>query len=393
MPIPITDPAHVPGPLAGVRVLDLTTVIMGPYATQILGDLGADVIKVEDHDGDMLRHLPPARHPGMSGFVLNLHRNKRSVQLDLKSAEGKRAFLAIAATVDAVVTNIRPQAVVRLGLDYDEVRAVNPRIVYCNAHGYRADGPYGSRPAYDDLIQAASGLAGMVGRVRGEPQYVPTVVADKVSGLTIAYAVLGALFHQQRTGQGQHVEVSMLEAMLSFMLVEHQQGHTFVPPIGRTGYPRLMTMARRPLRASDGWIALLPYTDQNWRDFFTIVGRPDMISDERFATLSTRLVHVEVVYGFLEGVALTRTVAEWLEVCDAHSIPAAPVLDLDRAADDVHVAATGFFGIAMHPSEGAYRTIASPVQFSETPASIHRHAPRHGEHTDEVLREVGYLAR
>jgi crotonobetainyl-CoA:carnitine CoA-transferase CaiB-like acyl-CoA transferase len=378
------------GPLAGVRVLDLTTILMGPYATQILGDLGADVIKVEAPQGDAARGIVPRRNPGMGANVLNLQRNKRSVVLDIAQPAGRDALLRLARTADVFVHNLRPQPLARLGIGYDAVRAENPRVVYCSARGYGEAGPYGERAAYDDLIQGASGLAALVEKVHGAPGYLPTVLCDKTSGLTIVYAVLAALFHRERTGEGQAVEVPMFETMVAFNLVEHLAGHAFEPPLGEAGYPRLLTRFRRPFRTRDGYVCLLPYTDRNWRDFFELAGRPELRDDPRFRDIGSRTEHSEALYATVAEAVAARTTAEWLALCDRVGIPAGPLLRLDDLWDDPHLRAVGLLQRARHPSEGDYWSVAPPVGFSSTPAGVTRHAPRLGEHSVEVLLTAGY---
>ena len=384
------------GPLAGTKVLDLTTVIMGPYATQILGDLGADVIKLEEGDGDMVRHLSPSRSAGMSGFVLNVNRNKRSVKLDLRRPEDMEFFWALIEWSDLFITNVRPAGLARLGVTYEAAAARNPRIIYVNAVGYDTRGPYGARPAYDDLIQAGSGLTALVGHVAddGRPRFVPTIVADKTSGLMVANAALAALVHRNTAGPeapGQQIEVSMLESMVSFLAVEHLQGLAFEPPIGPMGYGRILSPHRQPVRAADGWVVLMPYSDRNVREFFDVVGRPEVPADPRFATFDSRVKNVADMYAILGEIAGSRTVDEWIALCEPLSIPCARVVDFERITDDPHLVATGFFATAEHPTEGSYRLVGSPARFSATPANVpnvQRHAPRVGEHTDEVRAQL-----
>lgn len=378
-----------PGALAGVRVIDLTSVIMGPFATHILADFGADVIKVESPGGDSLRSYYPLRNPGMSGVFFNLHRNKRDVCLDLKQPAARLALDALIRTADVFVHNMRPKAAQRLGLDYERMRSLRPDIVYCGAYGFGADGPYGDKAAYDDLIQAGSGIAALYGSVHGEPQYCPTVICDKLAGQTIAYSILAALFHRERGGGGQQIEVPMFETAIEFNLVEHMCGGAFVPPLGRVGFQRLLSKYRKPFRTADGFACILPYSDENWQDFFDFVGRADLRNDERFKTLGRRVQHIEVLYALIDEEAPKRSTAQWVAFCDERSIPCMPVIDLNDVHDDAHVKAVGLFEPAEHPSEGAYRSVRSPVRMSATPYQLRRHAPRLGEHTREVLREVG----
>jgi len=380
------------GPLTGVRVLDLTSVIMGPFATHILADMGADVIKIESPEGDSLRHYEPQRHPGMAGNILNLHRNKRGIVLDLKCAEGRHALNRLIETADAFVHNLRPKAIAGLGYAYEQVREIKPDIVYCGAYGFGATGPYRDKPAYDDLIQAGSGIAALFGEVHGEPAYVPTVICDKLAGQAIAYAILGALFQRARGGGGQAIEVPMLETTIELALAEHMFGFAFVPALSPPGFKRLMSRARKPYRTLDGYACILPYSDRNWQDFYAFTGRTEFSDDARFRTLSDRVHSISVLYSMVEEEAAKRPTQEWVTFCDRASIPCMPVLSLKDLPDDPHVKAVGLFGEAEHPTEGRYRTVRSPVSFSAAPFRVRRHAPRLGEHTEEVLREAGLSA-
>jgi crotonobetainyl-CoA:carnitine CoA-transferase CaiB-like acyl-CoA transferase len=369
------------GPLAGVRVLDLSSVIMGPYATQILGDLGADVIAIEEAHGDTNRIMGPGPHPGMSGISLNLLRNKRNVCLDLKSPAGRDALLRIAATCDVLVTNLRPAPLARLGLDYDAIRAVRPDIVMCQAHGWPSDGPDANRPAYDDVIQASSGISHAFVLQSGVPALAPSLIADKVAGLTLVYAVLAALFHRQRTGEGQFVEVPMIDALTSFTLVEHGSAAITDPPLGAAGYRRILAPERRPVATSDGWIAVLPYSAPNYNDLFRDGDREDLVDDPRVRSARSRMTHAGELYGIIAPIIATRSTEYWLAFCSEHDIPAGPVRSLDDLVDELP--------IVQHPTSGNYHEIPPPVRFAATPSNIRRYAPMLGEHGREVLREVG----
>jgi crotonobetainyl-CoA:carnitine CoA-transferase CaiB-like acyl-CoA transferase len=379
-----------PGALDGIRIIDLSTIMMGPLAARILGDLGADVIRIESLAGDSSRNGQPSRHAGMSGLSLNLQRNKRSIALDLKQPEGRAAALDVMRSSDVVVSNMRRSALDRLGLGPGDVRAVAPQLIYCVANGFGSDGPYAGLPAYDDAIQAGSGLAWLVGQVQGEPGYLPTIVADKVCGMAVAQAVLAGLIHRLRTGEGQTIELAMLETMVAFNLVDHQRAHTFDPPLGEFGYDRLLTPYRRPFRTADGWAGIIPYTDQHWRDFFTMAGLPELVHDPRFVNHNARIAHVDELYRLIDEVAPTLTTEEWLRRCADLSIPAMAVLDLSRVEDDPHLAAVGLVQHVEHPSEGAYRHVRDGVRFERSPMGLRRHAPRIGEHTREVLSQAGW---
>ena len=380
----------MPGPLAGVRVLDVTTVVLGPWAAQTLGDMGADVIKVEPPEGDTTRRLGPARHPGMGAFYLACNRNKRSLVLDLKQTAGRAALLRLAATADVILHNFRPGPAARLGLEYEPFRAVNPRLVYCATYGFRARGPYGTKPAYDDVIQAAAGLASLQTPLVGEPRYMPTIVADKTSSLAVLSAVLSALFHRERTGEGQAIEVPMFETVVAYVMVEHLYGETFVPPIETAGYKRILNRWRRPFRTTDGYLAVVPYTDADWRAFFTLAGRADLEADPRFRTLESRLANIEALYEELAKIIAGRSSAEWLEALDRASVPAMVVNTLETLLVDPQLEATGFWKIVEHPTEGTLRVPDIPTTYSRTPAEIRRLPPRLGEHSREVLREAGF---
>ncbi|HEX2439532.1 MAG TPA: CoA transferase [Methylomirabilota bacterium] len=379
----------MPGPLNGVRIIDCTTVVLGPWAGQQLGDLGADVIKVEPPDGDTTRQLGPMRNPGMGAFYLAVNRNKRSIVLDLKQESARQVLLKLASKADVLLHNYRPRAAKRLGLSYDMFRAVNPGIIYVGTYGFRASGPYADKPAYDDIIQAASGLASLQSALTGEPRFVPTIVADKTSSMTLFAAVLAALYHKARTGEGQEVEVPMFESLAAWVMVEHLYGESFVPAVETVGYKRVLSPHRKPFKTKDGHLAILPYTDQNWRDFFAIAGRQDLLDDPRFKSLASRLRHIDFLYGEVAKIALTRTNAEWLAELDRANIPGMTVNSLESLLRDPHLEATGFWQEMKHPSEGPMRLPGIPAAYGKTPADIRRHPPRLGEHTLEVLREAG----
>lgn len=378
------------GPLAGVRVIDLTTIVMGPMACRILGDLGAEVIKVETAEGDFMRHFEPKRSEGMSAFTLNINRNKRSMVLDLKSTVGRQAMLDLTATADVVVTNMRPAALDRLALSYEDLVTVRPDLIYCSAVGFGSDGPYAGQAAYDDVIQAVSGFASMSAYDGQEPAFAPSIIADKVAALHISYAVNAALFRREKTGQGDKIEVPMAELMAAFNLVEQLNGHTLEPKQEPFSYPRLRTKHRKPRRSADGWVCLMPYTNKNWSDFFSLIGRPELVEDPRFATVNDRLVNIDALYGTLDEITPLRTTAEWMQVCGELSIPATPVNDLEHIAEDPHFKAVELLSVHDHPSEGPYRVVKDPVSFEKGNGGLQRHAPRIGEHTAEVLSELGY---
>jgi crotonobetainyl-CoA:carnitine CoA-transferase CaiB-like acyl-CoA transferase len=374
------------GPLSGVRILDLTTVVMGPFATQILGDMGADVVKVESESGDSMRWIGPWRHAGMGPLFLQANRNKRSVVLNLKSANGKQSLIDLANRADVLVSNLRPQALQRLGLDYDSIRAGNKRIIYCSAVGYGSGGPDAGKAVYDDLMQAASGIAGLFRAVDGAPRYAPVNICDRVVGLYVVNAVTAALYHWSVTGEGQEIEVPMFETMAQFVLADHMGGGAFKPPLGEMGYKRLLSRTRGPYSTSDGHISLVVYTDRHWRDFTQLVGCPDlMATDERFRSQESRTRNAEEIGRFLAAQLPARGNAEWLKVLHETDIPACPVNAISDLFDDPHLKAVNFFEEMDHPTEGKVVVSRPPVKFSATPPSIRRLAPNLGEHTAEVL--------
>ncbi len=401
MPKPATLEREATGPLKGVRIVDLTSVVFGAYATQMLGDLGADVIKVEfpagrrGDGGDIMRWAGvPADNPGAHGLgpiFMTINRNKRSILLDLREEKAKRALARLIETADAFTTSVRYEGMKRLGLDYEAVKAIKPDIVYVHGAGYGADGPYAGEPAYDDLVQSASGLADLLNRTDGrdEQRLIPSLIADKVSGLFMIQAVLAALFHRQKTGEGQFVEVPMLECVTSFNLAEHFFGHVYDPPTGQWGYPRVVNPTRAPFPTKDGYIGLLPYTDQQWVQFFDIAGWGDTLGkDPRFADYATRLKHVRELYGMVPEVTRTKTTDEWLALLKPLQIPVVKMNTLDDLPNDPHLQAVGFFQRYEHPDAGPYLGMKPPIKYSASPANVRRHPPKMGEHTEEILAEV-----
>ena len=358
------------GPLAGVRVVDMTSVGMGPYATQILGDMGADVVKVEAPAGDVFRHAEPALHPGMGAAFLNLNRNKRFRVLDIKREADLAELKALIAEADIFISNVRPQALRKLGLDYESLRAGHPRLIYCGAYGYAESGPYGGQPAFDDIIQARSGLAQFQGANAGGPQYVNTIMADKVAGLTVTYAISMALYERERSGQGQAIEIPMFETMVSFLAPEQMAGQTFVPSHGPAGYPRVMTPHRKPYRTRDGHIALLPYTTAQWMRFFTLADRPDLAADPRYADLASRSANIVELYATLAEIVSQRTTAQWLALLADADIPHSEVPRYEDVLNDPHLRETGMVFEYEHPTEGRLRAVGIPTRFSRTPGNI-----------------------
>lgn len=377
------------GPLTGVRVVDLTAVVLGPMCTQVLADLGADVIKVEPPEGDMMRSNGVSKHAGMSSIYLALNRNKRSVVLDLKTGAGHQALEQLIAQADILVHNMRVAAIERLGFGYEAVRALNPRIVYCAATGFGQDGPDRNRPAFDDVIQASCGLVGINSTGRDEPDYTASLIADKTTGLAVANAVLAALVCRERHGIGQYLEVPMLETMTAFMLTEHMGNMTFVEGPQTAGYARLLQGGRRPARTRDGWIAVLPYTARHWRAFFELAGRGALVEQYDIEDRQSRNAHIQAIYAELRKITPTKTTAEWMAICNEADVPCTPIYALDQLPQHPHLRAVGLFEEVEHPSEGRIRQIRPTARFSRTPVRVRRHAPLLGENTAEVLNEAG----
>ena len=382
-------------PLDGVKVIDLSNMLMAPYATQILGDMGADVIKVEPPEGDPIRDIGPSRNPGMGAIFLNANRSKRSIVLDLKQNAGRQVMMDLLKDVDVLVYNRRPQSMARLGLSYEAVSENNPRIIYAGLYGFAEDGPYAGKPAFDDLIQGATAIPWLSHMAYGsEPTYVPTAIADRGVGLWAVGQITAALYHQSRSGTGQKLELPMFEMMASFVLADHLGGASFEPPIGPPGYTRMLVPNRRPYRTADGYICVMVYTDRHWRAFFKLIGREqDFDSDPRYTNMTTRNENIGSIYDDMAAVMVTRSSSQWLALFDTTDIPAMPLHTLDSLITDPHLAATGFFSITEHPSEGPIRQMAVHSNWSVTQPSATRPAPGLGEHSSEILGEAGYSSQ
>ena len=377
------------GPLHGLRVIDLTAVVLGPVATQILADYGAEVIKIESPEGDLMRANGVSRHKGMSSIFLNLNRNKRSVVLDLKAKAGREALLKLIATADVLVHNMRVKAIERLGLGYEAVKAANPGIVYCVATGYGESGSHAGQPAFDDVIQGACGLADLIGREGGKPEYPPTLLADKIAGMATANAVLAAMVHKARTGEGQYVEVPMFETMVAFTMAEHMGGKTFVPETASAGYARLLQGGRKPAPTLDGHVALLPYTTEHWRRFFTHFGRADLADKYDVGDRHERNRRAGEMYAELRAISAQQSTQVLMDACRELDIPITEIYAIDQIDQHPHVKSVGLFQATEHPSEGPMVAIRPTALFARTPASIRSPAPKLGQDTDAVLREAG----
>ena len=376
------------GPLSGIRVLDLSSVVFGPLASQVLADYGAEVIKIEPPAGDSTRHTGPAVEPGMAAVFLGCNRSKKSVVLDLKQPAAQAALQALIATADVLMHSMRPQKLAPLGLDPESLCARHPRLVYAGLHGFGEDGPYAGMPAYDDVIQGMSGLADLMQRQTGEARYLPTIAADKTCGLVAAHAVLAALLRRERQGRGGFVEIPMYETMVGFNLVEHFYGMHFTPPQSGAGYPRVMAPWRKPYKTLDGHVCMMPYTDAHWRRFFAAVGEPQLAQDARFATQASRTRHIAELLEILSRHVAQHGTQHWLQTCERLEIPAAPVARMDDLPHDPHLAATGFFASVHDPAMGELRFPRPPVRIDGAQAPIAM-PPRLGQHTRELLRGAG----
>lgn len=377
------------GPLQGIKIVDLTTVMLGPFCTQLLGEMGATVIKIETPEGDVNRWTGAARTPGMSTGQLIKGRNKRSIVLNLKVPEARKPFEKLIETADVFVHNIRPKAALRLKIDYDTISGIRPNIIYASATGFGEDGPYADKPAYDDLIQGASGLATLYGNINGTPQYVPSVIADKTTGLFLSNYIAMALFHREKTGEGQKLHVPMYESFASFVINEHLQGQTFIPPTGPAGYSRLLTSNRRPYQTKDGYISVVPYTQKHWEKFFEIAGQPNLMLDERFENQTQRTNNIDSLYQIVSDTIKTKSSSEWLELLDEVDIPVGPVNSPEDLFDCPHLKAVGMFPEIEHPTEGKIRNIKIPVSLSKTPGGFYQHSEALGASTIEILSELG----
>ena len=375
------------GPLTGFRVLDLSTVLFGPYASQTLGDWGADVIKIERLEGDTWRTAGQFRNRGMSGQFMAVNRNKRSIALDLKHSDGKAVLQRLVRIADVLVSNIRPAGLARLGFSYEDCKALNPKLIYASATGFGQDGPWRARPAFDEIIQAASGFASALG-TEAEPAFVPSLVADKLCAVALSSAISAALLHRERTGEGQSVEVPMMETLAAFNSIEMLGGHAFLPPIGPTRYKRVQE--RRPVRTKDGWITMLPYSGDNWCAFFEAVGHPECIEEFAVRDRVERGRNIDRIYKKMSVIAVERTTAEWETLLLEIDVPHTAFAELEEVTEQPHLKEVGLFKELDHPTEGKLVQARPPTRFSESPAGIYRLPPRLGEHTSEILREVGY---
>ena len=378
------------GPLQGVRVVDLTTVMLGPFCTQILGEMGAEIIKIETPEGDVNRWTGESRSPGMSTGQLIKGRNKRSIILDLKVKKVRKVFEKLIQTADVFVHNIRPKAAKRLAIDYETIAELNPSIIYASATGFGETGPFADKPAYDDLIQGASGIASLFGKVTGTPRYVPSVMADKTTGLFLSNYISMALFHRERTGEGQKLHVPMYESFAAFVVSEHMQGQTFVPPTGPAGYTRMLTSHRKPYETKDGFICVVPYTQKHWANFLALVGRADLIKDPRFSNQTERTKNIDTLYEIVSDSMKRRSTNDWIIALSDADIPAGPMNSPEDLFECPHLKAVEMFPEIEHPTEGRIRHIKVPAAFSKTPGGLYHHSEKLGASTNTVLNELGF---
>ncbi len=380
------------GALNGLRILDLTSVLMGPFATQLMADMGADVVKIESPAGDTVRGIGPMRHAGMGAIFLHVNRNKRSLVLDLKKPEGLNAFFELVKTADVVVYNIRPQAMQRLGISYERLQAINPRIIYAGLYGYSEKGPYAGKPAYDDLIQGAAAVPSLVSLASGgEPRYVPLTLADRTVGLMASNTILAAVIARYQTGVGQAVEVPMFETMAQYVLGEHMAGATFEPALGPTGYPRLLVQERHPYPTLDGHVCVLIYTDRQWETFLGLIGKAELFrQDPRLASIGARTLHINDLYRMVAEAMATQTTEVWMARLNDADIPCMPMHDVDSLLQDPHLLAVGMLQPVAHPTEGQVTEIGVPISFSGTPTlPVQKPAPQLGQHSAQILQEAG----
>jgi len=380
----------MPGPFKGLKVVDLTTVVVGPYCTQMLSDLGCEVIKVEAPDGDLTRLTGPSRNQGMTSNFMQLNRNKRSIVLDLKTESGAKAMQDLLRDADVFVHNMRPEPLIRLGFDYAKVKEINPEIIYCNIWGFGIDGPYAGRAAFDDIIQGVSGLVALEGYGDKEPRYVPMLIADKTTGVFAALAISAALYHKLATGEGQEIETPMFECMTSFTMIEHLSGEGFLPALGAVGSIRHAKPMRWPMRTKDGWVCILATSDKHWRGLTEVGNRPELTNDPRYKTRPARLERREEVIALTAEMILTRNTKDLVAELAEAGVPCMQINSLDQVVSDEHLNAVGFWHEMDHPSEGRIRVMAPPYKLAKTPPSIRTGAPRFGQHTAEVLSELGY---
>lgn len=377
------------GPLSGLKVIDASNFVFGPVATQMLGDMGAEIIKIEPPEGDPTRRIGKSVSPLMGSFFLNLNRNKKSVVLDLKERDDLASLLALLDSADVFIHNMRGSAIKRLGLDYAALQERYPRLVYATALGFGESGPYAGRPAYDDVIQGLSGLCGLNARMSGTPSFVPMLMTDKLCGVYLAFAVAAALTERERSGRGQQVQVPMFETMAAFNLLDHMADGVFADDKAPLGYARAFGKYHRPLATADGSICLIANTDAQWKRLFELLGLAELAADTRFADIGSRIRHIDALYHLVEERLKEKSSSEWLNLLEAADLPVGPANELNALREDPHLAQTGFFQQYSHESEGELSFPALPLEMSRTPGALRLGPPRLGQHTEEVLARFG----
>ncbi|HEY9278674.1 MAG TPA: CoA transferase [Eoetvoesiella sp.] len=379
--------------LSGIVVVEMGSVVLAPYAAQVLADMGATVIKIEPPGGDSTRNLGHSEHKGMGAVFLNCNRGKQSVCMDIKHSDSRDALYRLVETADVFLHNMRLDSANKLGVGYERLCKVNPRLVYCATYGFGAAGPFAKKPAYDDIIQAATGVPAMRVRIDGKPIYAPTILADKTTALFVVIGILGALSDRTATGLGKQLEVAMFETMTHFMSIEHLNGLTWEDPVGPSGYDRLLTAFRRPHRTKDGWLAVMPHNEKHWRKFFMAIERQDILDDPRFADAASRSRNIELLYVEVGAILPSRTTAEWAELFTRGDVPFGPVNELEDLIHDPHLKDVGFWHYVDHATEGRLRVPSFPVRdggpYGVASANL-RPAPLLGEHNESVLSSIGY---
>lgn len=375
--------------LDGIRVLDLTTIVFGPYASQTLGDFGAEVIKIESPLGDNTRYIGPSYEKGLSAFFLGVNRNKKSIVIDLKTDQGRKLMLNLIETADILMHNIRPQKMEKLGLSYETVKEINPRLIYAGLYGFSTKGRYSGQPAYDDIVQGLSGIPDIIKKQTGKPSYIPQIMADKASGLIAVNAILAALYQRSQINEGQKIVIPMFEATVSFSLLEHYYDqHLIDLPQDKQGYERVISDSRRPYSTTDGYVCMTPYTNRHWKDFFINTGNAKYVDDPRFDSISSRTKNISKLYELVSHIISMQSTAYWKDFAEKYDIPFAPVNTLENIDRDPHLNDSQMFSL-IHNDKGTYKFIRNPIEFEKSQV-IMKMPPRLGEHTEEVLKSLGF---
>ncbi len=377
-------------PLKGIKIIDASSILMVPYCTRLLADMGAEIIKVETLSGDNTRYIGPSINKGMAAVFLNINRNKKSISVDLKSADGRLIIYKLIKKSDIFVSNIRKASLEKLKLTHCDFIKINPKIITANAVGFSSRGPYAGLPAFDDTIQAISGMAAYQEIYSDQPSYTSGATADKVTGLMLGMSILSALFNREKNGEGTELEVPMMETMVDFTLVEHLYGYNFLPPKAPPVYPRQSSPNRKPYKTLDGYIAVLPYSDDQWLRFFSIIKKEKILKDSKFCSLEARNQNIDELYKILSEELKKRNTSFWIKNLREQDIPATKVNFPKDLFEDEHLEKTNFFKVQDHPTEGKLLFPSFPVEFNEDKTSESSHAPSLGENTKEILTDLGY---